>query len=98
MLESFDESVAIQYNVVAITEMVLSGPKMAAMNEACRTNKVGFILTETMGAAGYIFLDYGDEFIITDDNGEQTKSFIVTNITQEEQGVCNVHEDKRHSF
>jgi hypothetical protein len=37
-----------------------------------------------MGAAGYTFLDYGDQHLITDANGEQTKSFIVTSITQEE--------------
>lgn len=41
-----------------------------AMNTAFRNNKTGFILSETMGAGGYVFLDYGSEFIVTDDNGE----------------------------
>jgi hypothetical protein len=35
-----------------------------------------------MGAAGYTFLDYGENFIVTDADGEETKSFIVVNVTQ----------------
>jgi len=38
---------------------------------------VGFILSETLGAAGYTFLDYGEKHLISDADGEQTQSFIV---------------------
>ena len=51
-----------------------------------------------MGAAGYTFLDYGDQHLISDADGEQTKSFIVTSITNEEKATVTVHEDKRHSY
>ena len=51
-----------------------------------------------MGAAGYTFLDYGDQHLISDADGEQTKSFIVTSITKEEKATVTVHEDKRHSY
>ena len=51
-----------------------------------------------MGAAGYTFLDYGDQHLISDADGEQTKSFIVTSITNEEKTTVTVHEDKRHSY
>lgn len=59
---------------------------------------VGFILSETLGAAGYTFLDYGDQHLVSDADGEQTKSFIVTQITSEERATVTVHEDKRHSY
>ena len=51
-----------------------------------------------MGAAGYTFLDYGEQHLISDADGEQTKSFIVTSITNEEKATVTVHEDKRHSY
>ena len=51
-----------------------------------------------MGAAGYTFLDYGDQHLISDADGEQTKSFIVTSITNEEKATVTVHEEKRHSY
>jgi len=51
-----------------------------------------------LGAAGYTFLDYGDQHLISDADGEQTKSFIVTSITNEEKATVTVHEEKRHSY
>ena len=36
--------------------------------------------------------------MISDADGEQTKSFIVTSITNEEKATITVHEDKRHSY
>ena len=68
------------------------------MNAFCREKGIGFILSETLGLAGYAFLDYTDKFYVNDADGEPCKSFIIVNITQEEQGVVTVHEDKRHSY
>lgn len=51
-----------------------------------------------MGLAGYAFLDYGDQHLISDADGEPIKSFIVTSITNDEQATVTVHEDKRHSY
>ena len=45
----------------------------------------------------YAFVDFGNHTIF-DEDGEQTKQFIVSNITQDEQATVTVHEDKRHSY
>jgi hypothetical protein len=45
----------------------------------------------------YAFVDFGTHTIF-DEDGEQTKQFIVSNITQDEQATVTVHEDKRHSY
>lgn len=71
---------------------------MIAVNKLCRDNRVGFIASETLGAVGYTFLDYGDEFMVNDADGEQCKSFIVTHISSSNPAVVTVHEDKRHSY
>lgn len=68
------------------------------VNRFCHANKIGFILSENLGAAGYAFLDFGDQHLITDADGEQVKSFIVASITNDEQATITVHEDKRHSY
>jgi len=67
-------------------------------NEACRANKTGFILAETLGGAGFVFVDFGDKHVITDADGEPCKQFIISGIEQDENGYVTVHEDKRHSF
>jgi hypothetical protein len=42
------------------------------VNEICRSNGVGFILSETLGLAGYAFVDYGINHVVSDPNGEKT--------------------------
>ncbi len=45
-----------------------------------------------------MFSDFGAKHRILDENGEECKSFMVTNITQEEKAVVTVHDGKKHSF
>jgi molybdopterin/thiamine biosynthesis adenylyltransferase len=71
----------LNYNVVCYTERFETIDHLEKINEFCRANKVGFILSETLGAAGYAFLDYGNSHIVTDNDGEATKSFIVVAIS-----------------
>lgn len=88
-------------HVVCQTELIINNSCMdpAALDEDCRTNKVGYISTGCFGPWGYAFVDYGKEHIITDHDGEQTKQFIVTMIEKgEEKTKIFVHEDKRHSY
>jgi len=71
----------LNYNVVCYTERFENITNLEKINEFCRANKVGFILSETLGVAGYAFLDYGNNHIVTDHDGEATKSFIVVAIS-----------------
>jgi len=51
------------------------------VNQICRQNKIGFVLSETLGLVGYAFVDFGEHHLISDHDGEATKSFIVTSIS-----------------
>ena len=51
------------------------------IDDYCRARNIGFILTTTFGPAGFTFLDYGNDFIVTDADGEDTKAFIVVSAT-----------------
>mgnify|MGYP006274108109 CR=1 FL=1 len=86
------------YDVVVFTELFQSTEELFKLNETLRAEKKGFILTQALGAYGYTFVDFGDEFSVLDDTGEETKSFIVTNITNDKEPIVTIHDDKRHSF
>lgn len=86
------------YNLVCITHTNMSISELIKLNQLCRDHKIGFILTETLGAAGYTFVDFGNHHIVTDLDGEPCKQFILSGVEQDENGYVAVHEDKRHSF
>lgn len=84
--------------MVCVTEILKDIDYMIQANEFCHAKNIGFILANLFGPAGFVFLDYGSDFLITDADGEDTKSFIVTNVTQTNPAIVTVHEDKRHSY
>ena len=87
-------------HVVCQTETIVNGSVLdqEIMDKECRQSKVGYISSQTFGPWGFAFLDFGPEHIVTDHDGEQTKSFIVTAIQKGEKTTVTVHEDKRHIF
>lgn len=86
------------YSVVCYTEIFENIDKVIEVDEFCRTHNIGFILANNYGPSGFAFVDYGKEFTINDADGEETKSFIVVNVTQTNPCIVTVHEDKRHKF
>jgi ubiquitin-activating enzyme E1 len=86
------------YDVVCYTENLNGVKNITEVNNFCHAKGVGFILSETLGALGYAFVDYGEKHGINDADGEQCKSFMVVSISNEKQATITVHEDKRHSY
>lgn len=89
-----------QLHVVCQTEMIING-EVFDQEEAdmvCRTNGCGYISSQTFGPWGYAFVDYGDNHMVTDADGEQTKNFIVVMIEKGKETVVTTHEDKRHIY
>jgi len=80
------------------TEIFENIEKVMEADEFCRSKNIGFILSSLYGPAGFAFVDFGNEFWISDADGEETKSFIVVNATQTNPCIVTVHEDKRHKF
>lgn len=87
------------FKVVCQTELVFNSEFVdpEALDAACRQSKCGYISSQTFGPWGYAFVDFGNH-IITDHDGEQTKSFIVTMIEKGPKTTVTVHEDKRHIY
>ena len=74
------------YNVVVITE-VIPMELAVAIDSVCRKNNSGFIYTASLGISGFAFVDFGTEFPIRDENGEECKQYIVRNITNENPAI-----------
>ena len=75
----------LKYDVVIITEF-LSKKEITEIDEICRKNNIGFILSLEFGIFGFIFVDFGDEFKIYDESGEETKEYLINSITKEKEG------------
>lgn len=98
VIADFTNEMVQNYNVIVVTENFWGTERLIQINEACRAQGKGFILSETLGVMSYAFLDYGPAFKITDKDGEQTKQFIVSGIEKGENPTVHVHEDKRHTY
>ena len=110
-LQELNPHVKVNLYEGEITEELLAGfhvvfftdtdrESLARFNNFCRTREtpIGFLSCESWGAAGYGFVDYGDEFLSFDKDGENNRSFIISNITTGNPGIVTVHEEKRHTY
>jgi ubiquitin-activating enzyme E1 len=100
-IESLEEAIKQGgFHVVCQTEVLINGKiyDPSVVDQTCREVKAGFICSQTLGAMGYAFLDFGKEHVITDHDGEQTRQFIVTDIEKGPSTTVIVHDDKRHTY
>ena len=81
-----DES---KYDVVVITEF-LPEDEAIKIDLFCRNNKIGFIYTALLGIYGFCFVDFGDEFLIKDENGEDPLSYCIKSISKEKKGIVKI--------
>ena len=81
-----------KYDVVIITEF-LPKKKIIEIDELCRINNIGFIFACELGIYGFIFVYFGNEFIIHDKTGEEIKEYLISSITKEENGKVFINSD-----
>jgi ubiquitin-activating enzyme E1 len=86
------DEVLSTFNVVVFADHSI--PQLVDKNEHCRRNNVKFIAAESRGLFGSVFTDFGDEFVVYDEDGESPVVNIVTNITNDNPGIVSVHDDK----
>lgn len=58
----------------------------------------GFIYGGNLGLYGFAFVDFGDHHPVFDATGEEGKVIHIAGITQEEQGLVCLHEEKKHGL
>ena len=80
----------LKYDLVVITEF-LPKNKLIEINKLCRDEHIGFILSLEFGIYGYIFVDFGNNFTIFDETGEEVKEYLIKNITKEKNGKVTIN-------
>lgn len=90
--------VLAQFSLAVFTETPQA--ELLRHNEFCRSQKpaIGFIAADCFGLLGSVFLDYGNEFVCFDQDGEEPKTAIVAGVTQENPGTVHTHHERRHGF
>jgi len=86
ILESEEHLNIKNFHVIVITE-VLERSYLEKLNEECRREKIGFIYAVSAGISGWAFVDFGNNHLIRDENGEECKQFIIRNISRDQKGI-----------
>ena len=79
----------IMFNVVIITE-IMDEEELYKINDICRNNNIGFIYGCVFGLIGFVFVDFGQNFIIYDKFGRNSKKFFIKNITNEKNCTISI--------
>ena len=78
-----------KYDVIVITEF-MSKNIIIEIDNFCRENKIGFIYGAELGINVFCFTDFGNEFIVHDQNGEEPKRFTIKTISNSNPGIVNL--------
>ncbi|KAJ1471876.1 hypothetical protein T484DRAFT_1842447 [Baffinella frigidus] len=83
--------VVARYSLVVCTDRIFG--ECVRINDACRAQGVKFIMAQTRGVFGHIFVDFGADHEVTDTNGENPAQCLLSYVSTEEMGVDSTLED-----
>lgn len=69
-----------------------------AVDTVCHNSGIKFISASTRGVFASIFCDFGPEFVVTDTNGEQPRTVMVSAVTKESPPVVTCLDEQRHDL
>ena len=90
------ESLLRQFSVVVLVESPLD--QILSISPICHTNKVALIVSDVYGVFGSVFCDFGDEFVVSDIDGENAATSMVAHISNDNPAVVTVLEENRHKL
>lgn len=90
------EDFVSKFQVVVLTNSPLEEQKH--IGEFCHRSGIYFIVADTRGLFGQIFCDFGENFIVSDTDGEQPVSVMIAAVSKDEESVVTCLEETRHNF
>ena len=87
-----DEAFLTSFTFLVLSESSLD--KAVVLNHLCRTKNpaIGFAYCENWGAFGFVFSDFGPEFVSYDRLAEDCKRYYISNISRESPGLVTVYD------
>jgi ubiquitin-activating enzyme E1 len=68
------------------------------IDKICHEHAIGFIKTDAHGVFGSIFCDFGPEFVVSDRDGEQPITCMVSSISNTTPPLVTVQDEARHQL
>lgn len=96
MLETLDIEKLGGYQVIVATDVPLD--MQIKINDFSHKNGVKFIGADIRGLFGSVFTDFGPEFVVTDQSGEEPLTGIISNITVEAEASVACLDETRHGL
>ncbi|KAI8840064.1 hypothetical protein BJ741DRAFT_597827 [Chytriomyces cf. hyalinus JEL632] len=90
------EAEITKYQVVVLTDATLA--EQLRVNDITHQHGIKFIAADTRGLFGSVFNDFGSEFVVTDQTGEEPVHGMIAGISSEENGLVTCLEDHRHGL
>lgn len=85
-----------QFRVVVLTETsVAEEDRIAAITHE---NNIALIIGQTRGLFAQMFCDFGDNFVVYDENGTQPVSNMIASITKDTDGIVTCLDETRHGL
>ncbi|KAG0686485.1 E1 ubiquitin-activating protein [Pichia californica] len=94
VIDELTPDIIKSYSVVVATNLPLS--KQLELNRLTHDNNIKFISADVRGLFAQAFVDFGNNFTIYDQTGEEPKSGIVSDI--EKDGTVTMLDDNRHGL
>uniref|UniRef100_A0A8C5K769 Ubiquitin-like modifier-activating enzyme 1 n=1 Tax=Jaculus jaculus TaxID=51337 RepID=A0A8C5K769_JACJA len=84
------------FQVVVLTNSPLED--QLRLGEFCHGRGIKLVVADTRGLFGQLFCDFGEDMVLTDPNGEQPLSAMVSMVTKDNPGVVTCLDEARHGF
>lgn len=94
--ELIDDQLLAKFHVVVLTNM--SYGEIKRISDITHSRNIALIVAATSGLIGQIFCDFGSNFQVHDQDGEQPRSTMIASITQEIDGVVTCIDETKHGF
>nr|XP_033782239.1 ubiquitin-like modifier-activating enzyme 7 isoform X2 [Geotrypetes seraphini]XP_033782240.1 ubiquitin-like modifier-activating enzyme 7 isoform X2 [Geotrypetes seraphini]XP_033782241.1 ubiquitin-like modifier-activating enzyme 7 isoform X2 [Geotrypetes seraphini] len=90
------DSFLAKFQVVVLTDSSME--EMLHIGDFCHSRSIPFITANTKGLFGQLFCDFGEDFVVSDPNGEEPISALVHHISQGCPGVVTCLGAHSHGF
>uniref|UniRef100_A0A8C9MPS9 E1 ubiquitin-activating enzyme n=1 Tax=Serinus canaria TaxID=9135 RepID=A0A8C9MPS9_SERCA len=84
------------FQVVVLTNSPLE--EQLWVGDFCHDHGIKLVVADTRGLFGQLFCDFGDDMVVTDPNGEQPLSAMVSMVTKGCPGEVTCLDEARHGF
>ncbi|CRK91023.1 CLUMA_CG004711, isoform A [Clunio marinus] len=92
--EALSEAILSRFQVIVLTES--SDKEQKRISDICRSHEIALIIADTKGLFGQVFCDFGENFIVYDDDGLPPKCSQIIGISKELEGVITT--EKWHNL